>query len=82
MSEQPEVIGDDLSWEELAPWLEFGCWTSLVLAPVLYYINGPSVSSDQAIVRTALVIIAAVGGVVLRFANRRRARRSQTTNDR
>jgi len=61
MTEPVEVDDDDLSLEELLPWLEFGCWTALVLAPILYYVNGPSVSTDQAVVRTGLVIAAAVG---------------------
>jgi hypothetical protein len=65
---------DDLSLEELLPWLEFGCWTALVLAPILYYVNGPSVSTDQAVVRTGLIILAAVGAITLRFVNWRRNR--------
>ncbi|MCA9142629.1 MAG: hypothetical protein KDB05_07575 [Planctomycetales bacterium] len=69
MTEPIEVDGDDLSLEELLPWLEFGCWTALVLAPILYWVNGPSVSSDQFVVRTGLVIVAAVGAATLRFVN-------------
>ena len=74
MSEPTEIDGDDISLDELLPWLEFGCWTALVLAPFLYYVNGPSVSSDQAVVRTGLVIVAAVGAATLRFVNWRRKR--------
>jgi len=65
---------DDISFDELLPWLEFGCWTALVLAPVLYYVNAPSVSTDQAFVRTGLVIVAAAGAATLRFVNWRRNR--------
>ncbi len=74
MTDPPEADEEDLSLDELLPWLEFGCWTALVLAPILYYVNGPSVSSDQAIVRTGLVIVAALGAATLRFVNWRRAR--------
>ena len=74
MTEPVEVDDDDISLDELLPWLEFGCWTALVLAPILYYVNGPSVSSDQAVVRTVLVIVAAPGAATLRFVNWRRKR--------
>ena len=67
---------DDLSLDELLPWLEFGCWTALVLAPILYYVNGPSVSTDQAYVRSGLVVIAAAGSITLRLVNWRRGRSS------
>jgi len=65
---------DDLSLDELLPWLEFGCWTALVLAPILYYVNGPSVSTDQAVVRTGLVVLATIGAITLRCVNWRRGR--------
>ena len=55
-------------------WLEFGCWFGLILMPALRWIHGPAVSGDQAVVRTALVIIALAGGTVLRLINRRRKR--------
>ncbi|MDA1052252.1 MAG: hypothetical protein O3C40_17480 [Planctomycetota bacterium] len=74
MTPPTEPTDDDVSLDELLPWLEFGCWTALVLAPILYYVNGPSVSTDQAVVRTGLVIVAAVGAVLLRFVNWRRKR--------
>lgn len=74
MTGPTQASGDDLSRAELLPWLEFGCWTALVLAPILYYVNGPSVSSDQAVVRTGLVIVAALGAALLRFVNWRRGR--------
>ena len=48
-------------------WLEFCCWTTLALAPFLYWVNGPAVSTDQLVVRTALVVIAAVGAIGLRL---------------
>ena len=67
---------DDIQLGELLPWLELGCWTVLLLAPVLYYVNGPSVSTDQAVVRTGLVILAAVGAATLRLINWRRGRRT------
>jgi hypothetical protein len=35
-------------------WLaEFFCWTMVVLAPILSWVNGPSVSTDQFVVRTS-----------------------------
>jgi hypothetical protein len=57
----------ELTPQEVRRWSEFCCWTTLVLAPILYRFNGPSVSTDQYVVRTALVILAAVGAVGLRL---------------
>jgi hypothetical protein len=48
--------------------LEFMCWTMVVLAPILSWINGPSVSTDQYVVRTAVFALALTGGIVLRLA--------------
>jgi hypothetical protein len=81
MSEPTEIGDDDISLDELLPWLEFGCWTALVLAPILYYVNGPSVSSDQAVVRTGLVIVAALSAAMLRFVNLRRKRAVKEKGD-
>ena len=80
MTEPTDAAGDDISLDEVLPWAEFGCWTALVLAPILYYVNGPSVSSDQAVVRSGLVILAALGAVALRFLNWRRGRAEQPTD--
>ncbi len=57
---------DDVSTAELRHWLEFSCWTTLTLAPFLYWVNGPAVSEDQFVVRTALVVLASCGAVGLR----------------
>jgi hypothetical protein len=52
---------------EVISWLEFGCWTMVALAPFLYWVNGPAVSTDQFIVRTALVSLALTGGTTIRL---------------
>jgi len=70
---------EELTTAEILGWSEFACWTMLALAPVLYYVNGPSVSTDQAVVRTALVVLSAIGAVVLRWVNWRRAKRRDDT---
>ena len=44
---------------------EFMCWTMTVLAPVLSWINGPSVSTDQFVVRTDIFVLALSGGIGL-----------------
>ncbi|MGO8753244.1 MAG: hypothetical protein ACLQNE_45485 [Thermoguttaceae bacterium] len=45
---------------------EFFCWTMVVLAPVLTWVNGPAVSTDQFVVRTAVFALALAGGIGLR----------------
>jgi hypothetical protein len=60
-----------LTNEEMLGWIEFGCWTMLLLTPALCHINGPAVSPDQLVVRTALVLIAGIVAASLRFRHRR-----------
>lgn len=62
--------------EDMFGWLEFGCWVAVALIPFLRWVNGPAVSTDQAMVRTALVVLALGGGIVLRTVNWRRGARS------
>ncbi len=63
---QEEFPSDEpISGEELLSWIEFGCWTSLVLTPFLYMVNGPAVSQDQFVVRIILVILSITGSVGL-----------------
>ena len=65
-SEKAQSDDDELSAAELRGWFEFACWTTLALAPFLYWVNGPAVSTDQFIVRTGLVVLAACGALGLR----------------
>lgn len=51
---------------EIMRWAELACWTTIALAPILYWVNGPAVSTDQLVVRTAMVALALVGGFVIR----------------
>ena len=48
--------------------LEFCCWTMVLLAPILSWVNGPAVSTDQYVVRTAVFALALTGGILLRLA--------------
>jgi len=57
--------------------LEFACWVAVGLMPFLCWVNGPAVSMDQAVVRTALVLLGLGGGIVLRIVNWRRKARSE-----
>jgi len=72
---------DEVKLDELLPWLEFACWTALVLFPILQYVNGPSVSTEQAVMRTCLVIGATLGAIVLRLVNWRRQRAATAASD-
>jgi hypothetical protein len=65
---------DTLEAVDLSPYIEFACWTMMVLFPLLYWVNGPAVSTDQLVVRTALIILA-VGGIL----GSRLAKRKETT---
>jgi hypothetical protein len=56
----------EITPSEVRYWLEFGCWTTLALAPFLYWINGPAVSQDQFVVRIGLIVLAGCGAFGLR----------------
>jgi hypothetical protein len=47
--------------------IDFVCWASLGLSPLLYLINGPPVTSDQTAVRVLLVAIGCIGIATNRF---------------
>jgi hypothetical protein len=67
---------------EIVGWVEFACWTMVALAPFLYWVNGPAVSTDQFVVRTALVSLALTGGIVIRVTKWIRGRsRKQGSNE-
>jgi hypothetical protein len=65
--------------EPVDPWFlaEFGCWTMVVLAPILTWVNGPSVSTDQFVVRTGVFSLALTCGIGLRIFKVLRRRRDQ-----
>lgn len=54
---------------EIAPALEIICWVVVGLAPMLYVVNGPPVTHDQAIIQVTLVTLAALGSLFLRAYN-------------
>jgi hypothetical protein len=63
---EPVTEPEPMSTGEVLGWLEFGCWMALVQIPIIWWLQGPSVSTDQFVVRTSLVVIAAAGGIALR----------------
>jgi hypothetical protein len=65
--------------EPIDPWrmAELCCWFVVVLAPILTWVNGPSVSTDQFVVRTFVFCAALTGGIVLSVANFVRWRRKK-----
>ncbi len=76
-----EDAGDEeLSLDEMLGWAEFCAWSALVMTPIILWLQGPSVSADQFVVRTSLVVISALAGIGLRIravvARRREAGRS------
>jgi len=59
--------GDEISVTELRVWAEFGAWCAFVMAPMIWWLQGPSVSTDQFVVRTGLVIVSFVVGLGMRI---------------
>lgn len=62
---------EEITTAEVLENLEFGLWTAVVLIPILYYINGPSVSNDQWYMRAALCVIAYLGAPLTSWVRRR-----------
>jgi hypothetical protein len=54
--------------EPIDPWFlaEFCCWTMVVLAPILTWVNGPAVSTDQFVVRVTVFVLALTGAIGIR----------------
>ena len=57
---------EELSLDEMLYWGEFCAWSALVMTPIIWWLQGPSVSTDQFVVRCSLVVISALAGVGLR----------------
>src|SRR5262245_22397539 len=66
MDEHKAPQEEELSVEEMLCWAEFCAWSALVMTPIIWWLQGASVSTDQFVVRTALVVISALVGVGLR----------------
>jgi len=47
------------SLDEFLYWTKRASWMALVITPVIWWLQGPSVSTDQFVVRTSLIVIAA-----------------------
>lgn len=58
---------DDIDPTEMRIWIEFSAWCALVMTPIIWWLQGPSVSTDQFVVRTGLVILSAVVGIGMRI---------------
>lgn len=79
MANGNESAMQDGNGSAIDPWrmAELCCWFVVVLAPILTWVNGPSVSTDQFVVRTFVFCAALTGGVVLSVANFIRWRRKK-----
>jgi hypothetical protein len=63
---------------EIVGWLEGGAWITLLLAPFLYFVNGPAVSTDQWLMRSFLVTAAAAVAVGSCWRRSSRGHRSRS----
>jgi hypothetical protein len=79
-----EKPDEEIDLEELLGWAEFCSWSALVMALIIYWLQGPSVSPDQYVVRTALVVISGLGALSLRgrvLIHRWRSRSEKSAQD-
>jgi len=84
MSDNKEPIedaGEEMDVQEISGWAEFCAWSGFVMTPIIWWLQGPSVSTDQFVVRTGLIVISASVAVGLRgraLFQRRRAAKAAT----
>lgn len=69
--EAPQV-----SLRKILDMVEFACWATTALGPIIWWIQGPSVATDQFIMRCAVIAVAAGGAVAVRL-HRIRERRNE-----
>ena len=67
----PLAKADDnpASFRDIAPAMEFMCWTALALIPIEYLTMGPAVTRDQSVVHLILTAAALAGAIGLRLYN-------------
>lgn len=68
---------EELELKALLQWCEFGCWSAIMMFPLLYWVNGPSVSTDQAVMRTILIVLTVAGASGLRLYHWRAGRHTR-----
>jgi hypothetical protein len=71
----------DVGFRDVAPALELGCWTVVVLAPFLRYVNGPAVSTDQFTIQIVMVAAAATSAIGLRIYSWRTQNRKPSRSE-
>jgi hypothetical protein len=73
MMRNEDATADERPDPEIPVWaVELGCWTMVALTPLLYWVNGPAVSTDQIVVRSLVVGLALAGGITIRLVRSRR----------
>ena len=68
MNEQ-KIDEEEIDVAEMVYWIEFGAWSAVVMTPMIWWLQGPSVSTDQFVMRTGLVVVSAVTAISLRIWN-------------
>ncbi len=61
---------DPMSWQTRVV-VERLCWISALLAPIVYWVQGPAVSTDQRVVRVVVFSAFLVSALFLRWRSRR-----------
>ncbi|MCR4412772.1 MAG: DUF1559 domain-containing protein [Thermoguttaceae bacterium] len=61
--------------------VECACWTTVSLAPLLIWVNGPAVSAAQFAIRAMVLGVAVTGAIVLRVRKAARSKKWKERND-
>ena len=76
MGDEQET-SEEIRFADLAPAIEFACWTVVVLAPFLRLVNGAAVTNDQWWIQAFLFTGAVLGACSLRIYQLLLRRQSQ-----
>ena len=66
-NQSPSASEDDIDSTEMRIWIEFGVWCAFVMTPINWWLQGPSVSTDQFVVRIGMVVVSFLVGVGMRL---------------
>ena len=58
---------DEIDLAEILGWSEFCSWAAFVMTPLIWWLQGPSVSTNQFVVRMGLVAVSSATGLGLRM---------------
>lgn len=67
--QESDNIPDDIKFHDISPAIEFVCWVVVCISPLLRWVNGAAVTTDQFYIQLTLFSVALIGSIVLRMVH-------------